>query len=90
MKRAPAEEPTPLPSARSNTPQGGTYPPRHCLRGFAPPKSAGHPREEYRILADPAMVEGIREGLNDVTAGRVVSLEETFAVVLPTALAEFP
>ena len=188
MKRAPAEEPTPLPSARSNTPQGEAYTPRHCLRGFAPPKSTGPPREEYRqspgtgqlprqncgqdrrgvpvrlvtadrpstmvtipaiistmfvdeyipvstakshlldvlrrieeqhskvvitkngvpkavllpyqdfeglretidILADPAMVEGIREGLNDVTAGRVVSLEEAFAVVLPTALAEFP
>ena len=47
-------------------------------------------RETIDILADPAMVEEIREGLNDVTAGRVVSLEEAFAVVLPTALAEFP
>ena len=35
-------------------------------------------RETIDILADPAMVEGIREGLNDVTAGRVVSLEEAF------------
>ena len=48
MKRAPAEEPNPLPSARSNTPQGEAYTPRHCLGGFAPPKSTGPPREEYR------------------------------------------
>ena len=35
-------------------------------------------RETIDILADPAMVQGIRKGLDDVTAGRVVSVEEAF------------
>ena len=35
-------------------------------------------RETIDILADPATVKGIRKGLNDVSAGRVVSLEEAF------------
>lgn len=35
-------------------------------------------RETIDILADPAMVQGIRRGLDDFSAGRVVSLEEAF------------
>ena len=35
-------------------------------------------RETIDILADPAMVQGIRKGLDDITAGRVVSAEEAF------------
>ena len=35
-------------------------------------------RETIDILADPAMVQGIRKGLDDVAARRVVSAEETF------------
>ncbi|MCY3756433.1 MAG: type II toxin-antitoxin system Phd/YefM family antitoxin [Acidobacteria bacterium] len=35
-------------------------------------------RETIDILADPAMVQGIRMGLDDVTAGRVVGVEEAF------------
>lgn len=35
-------------------------------------------QETIDILADPAMVEGIRKGLDDVAAGRVVSVEEAF------------
>ena len=35
-------------------------------------------RETIDILADPPMVQGIRKGLDDVTAGRVVSVEEAF------------
>jgi len=34
--------------------------------------------ETIDILADPAMVQGIRRGLDDVTAGRVVTVEEAF------------
>ena len=34
--------------------------------------------ETIDILADPAMVQGIRRGLDDVTAGRVMSVEEAF------------
>ena len=35
-------------------------------------------RETIDILADPAMLQGIRQGLHEVTAGRIVSLEESF------------
>ena len=66
MKRAQAEEPTPLPSARSNTPQGEAYTPRHCLRGFAPPKSTGPPREEYR--QSPGTGPTYRDRIADRTA----------------------
>ena len=34
--------------------------------------------ETIDILADPAIVQGIRKGLDDVSAGRVVSVEEAF------------
>lgn len=34
--------------------------------------------ETIDILAEPAMVQGIRRGLDNVTAGRVVSVEEAF------------
>ena len=35
-------------------------------------------RETIEILADPATIQGIRRGLDDVAAGRVVSVEEVF------------
>ena len=35
-------------------------------------------RETIDLLADPAMLQGIRKGLDDVTAGRVVSVGEAF------------
>ncbi len=34
--------------------------------------------ETIDILSDPAMVHGIQRGLDEVTAGRVVSVEEAF------------
>ena len=35
-------------------------------------------RETIEILADPATIQGIRRDLDDVAAGRVVSVEEVF------------
>lgn len=35
-------------------------------------------RETIDIPADPAMIQGIRKGLNDLNAGRVVGVEEAF------------
>ena len=34
--------------------------------------------ETINILANPATVKGLRKGLDDISAGRVVSLEEAF------------
>jgi len=41
--------------------------------------------ETLEIMADPALVEGVREGMEDIRAGRVVSLEDLDRELAPNA-----